>query len=383
MLGGAEIGPMPTPVTAAASVPVSSDGLRVVTADRATGALMAATLATGWSVRAPQVAVDDASEIAVVWETHRLVGGDCKRCSPRTVSEGVFVALGRFDEGFGAPVRLAGPRTGSPGGGDFQLANPSLVMDAQGRAVVAGSDASGTWVASRDPLGSFSAPERAATDFTVTGTALGRGGEVLLTDARSRVVTRPPGGAFTSPIELPAAAAGTPYGLPALVAANGAGDAVALYGFSPVLASRRTPDGLWPPPTVLTTVRGASGQAVAVAGDGTAVATFAQTERDPREGGHTALMATTLRPDGTAATAQVNAAGSDGDMRAGDLDADATGRFALAFGQGPVAIASGDALVTLRSPGGDFGPPALLASGRFLLGNFARAALDADGALAT
>jgi hypothetical protein len=96
-------------------------------------------------------------------------------------------------------------------------------------------------VASRDPQGSFSAPERAATDFTVTGTALGRGGEVLLTDVRSRVVTRPPGGAFSSPVTLPAAA-DTPYGPGALVAANGAGDAVALYrGDSPVLASRRTP----------------------------------------------------------------------------------------------------------------------------------------------
>jgi hypothetical protein len=352
------------------------DGVRALMSDRATGATVAATLASNPRVTAPLVAIDERGEALVVWETYRLVGGgECSACGPRTVSDGVYAAIGHVGSAFAQPFRVAEPRADT--GADVQLANPVLAMEAAGRAIVAGSDAAGTWVASHAPGAGLTALERAATDFTVTGAALGRDGEVLLADTRSRVVSRPAGSAFGAPVALPGA--DTPYGPGALVAANAAGDAVALYrGSGRVLASRRTSDGAWGTPATLTTVGGAAGRAIAVGGDGTAVAGFAHTS----DGAHTTLIAATLRTDGTTASKQLNAAGTDGDMLAGALDTDASGRFAVAYRQAPTLLANGDALVTTRPPDGDFTPATTLTTGDLQMGNVARIAVSAERVLA-
>lgn len=351
------------------------DGVRAVLSDRATGATVAATLASSPRAMAPLVAIDDGGEALVVWETYRLVGRGCPSCGQRTVSDGVYAALGRVGSAFAPPFRVVGPRADT--GADLQLANPVLATDAAGRAIVAGSDAEGTWVTSHAPSAGLTPPERAAADFTVTGAALGRDGEVLLTDMRSRVVSRPAGGAFGAPAALPGA--DTPYGPGALVAANAAGDAVALYrGSAPVLASRRNADGTWGSPIALTTVGGAAGRAIAIDGNGTAVAGFAHTS----DGVHTTLTAATLPTDGTTTNKQLNAAGTDGDMLAGALDTDPAGRFAVAYRQAPTSLANGDALVTTRPPGGDFTPGTALTAGDFQMGNVARVAVSSERVLA-
>lgn len=255
-------------------------------------------------------------------------------------------------------------------------------MDAQGRTVVATSDGAGTWVTSREPGAAFGAPQRAAADFIATGAALGRDGEVLLTDVRSRVLTRPPGAAFGAPVPLPGAY--TPFGPGAAIGANAAGDAVALYrGSAPVLASRRAADGTWATPTVLNSVNGAAGRVVKVAGDGTAVATFAQSDREPRQGGLGALMATTLRRDGSVTTAQLNAAGTEGDIGFGNLDADDAGRFAFAYNQAATTFGPINFLVKLQQPDGSVVGPAVLTANTYRYGDVVRVALSGDQLLAT
>lgn len=309
-----------------------ADEVRVLTASRATGTAWVTTLATTRGASRPLVAVDDAGGVIVVWETsHASDNFPCRGCSPLQQSDGVFAVVGRVGGTFGPVVRLAGPLVAGSESFTDRLAVPLLRMDAVGHAVIVGSDGADTWVATRESGAAIGAPQPAGKDFVASGAALGGNGEVLLTDIRARVVTRPAGGAFGPPVALPEA--NTPFGPGADIAANAAGDAVALYGgYFKVLASRRGPDGSWGAPVVLSTVNGAAPRRVAIAPDGTAVTTFAQADREPYLGGRPALLAAILHPDGTQTRTQINTDGTYGDLdSAPDVDPD--GRFLVGYSQ--------------------------------------------------
>jgi hypothetical protein len=351
-------------------------GVRAVVGDRAGGLqapvrLFAAADTSG----SPQAAIDDRGDVIVVWETYRATGGgECSTCGPHLVSNGVWAAVRHSGSGFAAPVALAGPQRDT--GAEIQLAYPRLAMSSTGHAVVAWSSAAGAMAASRSPGEEIGSPQRVLpAGFAVGSAAIAGDGEAFLADGTGRVAIRPAGGTFGTPALLPGSA--IPYGPPALLAVNAAGDALAAYrGTRGVEVSRRAAEGGWGQPAVLTSIGGAAARAVALSDSGSGIATFAQITSDPWLGGRSNLLAATLAPGKPPAVEQVEEPDLDADMSfdGAGLDMDSAGASALAFNRSDGLIAAGVARLAYRPA-----PAALAAVGTLTAPEANRHAYD-DGA---
>ncbi len=328
-------------------------GVRAVVGDRAGLQPPVRLSAAADTSGSPQAAIDDRGDAIVVWETYRATGGgECSTCGAHLVSNGVWVAVRRAGSGFAAPIALAGPQRDT--GAEVQLAYPQLAMSATGHAVVAWSSAGGAMAAFRSPGGEIGAPRLVLpAGFAVGSAAIAGDGEAFLADMTGRVAIRPAGGTFGTPALLPGSA--IPYGPPALLAANAAGDALAAYrGTRGVEVSRRPAGGGWGEPAVLTSAGGAAARAVALSDSGSGTVTFAQITRDPRLGGRSNLLAATIAPGKPPTVEQVDATNLDADMSfdSAGLDMDATGASALAFHRSDGLLAAGVARLAYRpAPG--------------------------------
>jgi hypothetical protein len=360
-----------------------STGVRAVVGDRAGGFSATALLSTATDTfSSPQVAIDDAGDAIVVWETYRLSGGgQCSTCGPHLVSSGVWAALRRSGSAFGATVALAGPQRAS--GAEYQLAEPHLAMSSTGEAVLAWSDAAGAMAAFRPPGGEIRPPARAQpAGFAVHSAAIAGDGQAFLADGTGRVAVRPAGGTFGTPALLPGSA--SPYGPGALLAANAAGDVLAAYrGTRGAEVSRRSTGGGWSGPAVLTSVEGASERAVVLPDGGMGTVTFAQSSGDPWLGGRVSLLAATVRPDVPPGIEQVNGVGFDADMTVdAGLDMDGAGDAAVAFNRSDGLLAPGVAQLAYRPAAGPFATPGTLTPAdvaRHAEGDAADVAFGADG----
>jgi hypothetical protein len=337
-------------------------GVRAAVGSRLTGFSAAIALSGMARVSAPQVAIDDQGTGIVVWETSRLSGGgECSTCPAHVVSDGVWAAMWHPGSGFAPAVRLAGARADS--GADVQLADPRLAMSANGQTIVAWSDPRGAIAVFRAPGGALQPPQLVQpAGFEVADAAIASSGAAFLTDRTGRVAERAAGGSFGPPAVLPGA--NEPYGPGALIAADAAGDAIAVYrGTGQALVSRRAAGGVWQTPSTLTAADGSGARAAVMADDGTALISVVRSGGDPRLGGHSQLLAATVAPTGAVSTtAALNAPGTDGDaaVQGAGVDAGPGGEAAVALHQSPDLLAGGIARLAYRPPGGEFGRTATL-----------------------
>jgi|GEM_PF-6202998 len=364
-------------------------GVRAVIGDRAGGLGPASVLSTtGDTVAAPLVAISDAGDAVVIWETTRtLPGSGCSTCGSRTVSTGVWASLRPAGAPFGTAIALAGPRADS--GADYQVATPAVAMSASGHAVIAWSDPGGGAASLRAPGGPFAPTQRiGAAAFAVKSVAIGGSGEAFAGDGEGHVAIRPAGASFAVPQALPGSF--TANGNAVHLAANAAGEAFAAYGGAAanIVLSRRPPGGDWAAPTAVANAPAGAGIRAATLSDGgTGVATYTQsggTGIGPR----TSVLAAISVAGAPLAQERVSPPDLDADMAFDNtgLDSDAAGDVAVAwerYNLKDILFARRIAQVGVRRSGGAFGAAVTLTpAGAVHAGSdTADVAIDARGEL--
>jgi hypothetical protein len=258
-----------------------------------------------------------------------------------------------------------------------QALNPSVATDASGDVIVAwamsvGAGKSVVQAAVRPAGGVFSPPvDVSASDLNVSmpAVAMGQGGDAVVawtayngTSTVAQAAVRPAGGSFSAPITISSPA---PYGSPASVAMDRAGDAIVVWERSDdvnqvVSASVRPAGGAFSAPVDVSAVMprdslGVSVPAVAMSDGGAAVVAWRRTDAG---GG---VQAST-RPAGGAFSAPVLVSAPTQDVAtsipsAPSVAMDAVGDAVVAWDRRPAVGESRVAQAAVRPAGGAFSAP--------------------------